>query len=179
MKAMIEGEILLNPRLDDIKRGKGGIREAEFIIQSFQLIRGGRLPQLQEQNALAALSALKKEKLVPHADVLKQAYLFLRRLENMLQSVNDQQSHSVPQDPIKQEQIVLAMGYSSWSDLLSQLNQYQRMVRHVFHSILGKVEYYEDEKKLLANQLVSLWQGHIEHSMAVNLLAMNSELYTR
>lgn len=170
MKAMIEREVELNPRLDDIKRGKGGIREVEFVIQNFQLIRGGRLPQLQEQNALSALTVLKREKLVPHTDALKQAYLFLRHLENVLQTLNDQQTHSLPEDTIKQEQVTLAMGFSSWEDLVAKLNKYQRIISYAFHSVLGKVKDYEDDKRLLANQLSSLWQGHVETSMAVNLL---------
>ncbi|WP_392537879.1 bifunctional [glutamate--ammonia ligase]-adenylyl-L-tyrosine phosphorylase/[glutamate--ammonia-ligase] adenylyltransferase [Legionella sp. 227] len=170
MKAMIEREVQLNPRLDDIKRGKGGIREVEFVIQNFQLIRGGRLPQLQVQNALLALTVLKREKLLSHTDALKQAYLFLRKLENTLQSLNDQQTHSLPDDLVKQEQIILAMGYMTWDDLLNKLHKYQRIISYAFHSVLGKVKDYEDEKRLLANQLASLWQGHVETSMAINLL---------
>lgn len=170
MKAMIEREVRLNPRLDDIKRGQGGIREVEFIIQSFQLIRGGRLPQLQQQNTLLALAVLKQEKLLPRSDALKQAYLFLRKLENVLQSLNDQQTHSLPDDLMKQTQITLAMGFSFWDELLVKLQQYQRIISHSFNSVLGKVDAYEDEKRLLANQLSSLWQGHVENSMAINLL---------
>ena len=170
MKAMIEREVELNPRLDDIKRGQGGIREIEFIIQNVQLIRGGRLPQLQIQNTLAALAILKQEKLLPHTEALKQAYLFLRRLENVLQSLNDQQTHSLPEDSIKQAQITLAMGFSSWTDLINKLHQYQRIISYEFHSVLGKVEEYEDEKRLLTHQFTSLWQGHVEPSMAINLL---------
>ena len=170
MKAMIEREVQLNPRLDDIKRGQGGIREVEFIIQNFQLIRGGRLPQLQKKNALSALAALKQEQLIPRSDALKQAYLYLRKLENILQSLNDQQTHSVPEDAVKQAQIMLALGYSKWEDFLAKLQQYQRIISHSFHSVLGKVDAYEDEKRVLANQLMSLWQGHVEESMAINLL---------
>lgn len=171
MKALIERELQLNPRLDDIKRGRGGIREIEFIIQNFQLIRGGRLPQLQNQNALAALAVLKEQRLLPRSEALVQAYLFLRQLENALQSLDDKQTHSLPTDPIKQAQIRFAMDFGSWEALLAKLEQYQRIVSHSFGIALGKVEVYEDEKRLLANQLSSLWQGHIEESMAVNLLA--------
>lgn len=171
MKAMIEREVQLNPRLDDIKRGEGGIREVEFVIQNFQLIRGGRMPQLQRQNAMAALAALKQEQLLPHSDALRQAYLFLRALENTLQSLNDQQTHSLPEDALKQAQVTLAMGYLSWEALIDRLQQYQRIIRHSFHSILEKVDEYGDEKRLLANQLSSLWQGHVETNMAVNWLA--------
>jgi glutamate-ammonia-ligase adenylyltransferase len=170
MKALIEREVQLNPRLDDIKRGQGGIREIEFIIQNVQLIRGGRIPQLQQQNTLLALTTLKQKKLVMHSDALKQAYLYLRRLENVLQSVNDQQTHSLPSDEMKQAQVLLVMGYATWNDLLAKLQQYQRIVSHSFRSILGKVEAYEDEKRLLANQLSSFWQGHVESTMAINLL---------
>ncbi|TAL65492.1 MAG: bifunctional [glutamate--ammonia ligase]-adenylyl-L-tyrosine phosphorylase/[glutamate--ammonia-ligase] adenylyltransferase, partial [Legionella sp.] len=171
MKAMIEREVQLNPRLDDIKRGKGGIREVEFIIQNFQLIRGGRLPQLQKQNAMQALAALKEANLLDRSDVLKQAYLFLRQLENVLQCLNDQQTHALPEEAIKQTQITLAMSYANWDELLDKLHQYQRIISHDFHSILDQADVYQDEKRMLANQLASLWQGHIESSMAVNLLA--------
>jgi glutamate-ammonia-ligase adenylyltransferase len=171
MKAMIEREVQLCPRLDDIKRGKGGIRELEFVIQNFQLIRGGRLPSLQKQSTLDALSALKQERLLHHSDALRQAYLFLRQLENALQSLNDQQTHSLPDDPAKQIQITQAMGYSSWKDLLAKLHQYQRIISYAFHGVMGKVDYYEDKKRLLANQLLTLWQGHVETTMAINLLA--------
>ncbi|WP_298628204.1 bifunctional [glutamate--ammonia ligase]-adenylyl-L-tyrosine phosphorylase/[glutamate--ammonia-ligase] adenylyltransferase [uncultured Legionella sp.] len=170
MKSMIEREVQLNPRLDDIKRGKGGIREVEFIIQNFQLIRGGRLPRLQVQNTMTALDVLKQEQLLPRSDALKQAYLFLRKLENALQSQGDQQTHSMPDDATKQAQITLAMGFMQWDELLAKLQQYQRIISHSFHSVLGKVDAYEDEKRLLANQLSSLWQGHVESSMAINLL---------
>lgn len=170
MKAMIEREVQLNPRLDDIKRGQGGIREVEFIIQNFQLIRGGRLPQLRIQNAMKALKVLKQEQLLPRSEALKQAYLFLRRLENALQSINDQQTHSLPDDFTKQTQITLMMDYDHWNTLIEKLQQYQRIISRTFHSILGKGYAAEDEKRLLAHQLSSLWQGHVESSMAINLL---------
>lgn len=171
MKAMIEREVQLNPQLDDIKRGKGGIREIEFIIQNVQLIRGGRLPQLRQQNALLALAALKQEKLLSRLEPLKQAYLYLRRLENVLQSLNDQQTHSLPTDPLKQEQVIFALGYASWAQFLACLHQHQNSVSQSFHSVLHRVAVYEDEKKLLTNQLASLWQGHVETTMAIHLLA--------
>ena len=170
MKAMIEREVQLNPALDDIKRGRGGIREVEFIIQCFQLMRGGRLPYIQQKNAMAALYALKQEGLLAHTVALQQAYLFLRKLENALQMQNDQQTHSLPLDTIKQWQLVVAMGYGGWDELLAKLHQYQRIVSRAFHAVLSNVDVYRDEKRLLANQLASLWQGHIENTMAINLL---------
>ena len=170
MKAMIEREIQHNPMLDDIKRGRGGIREVEFIIQSFQLIRGGRLPHIQQKNAMAALHALKKEGLLAHTAALQQAYLFLRKLENAIQLQNDQQLHALPLDTMKQAQLALAMDSDSWKDVLTKLHQYQRIIGRAFHAVLSKVVVYQDEKSQLISQLASLWQGHIEQTMAVNLL---------
>ncbi|MBA2656004.1 MAG: bifunctional [glutamate--ammonia ligase]-adenylyl-L-tyrosine phosphorylase/[glutamate--ammonia-ligase] adenylyltransferase [Tatlockia sp.] len=172
MKAMIELEVQLNPLLDDIKRGFGGIREIEFIIQTIQLIRGGRLPQLRQQNAMTVLENLEKENLLSHSQVLKQAYLFLRKLENSLQGLNDQQTHSLPKDELKQTQITLAMGYENWQQLSQKLAQYQRITRRFFCAILRKdVPNQDQEKKTIAHQLLGLWQGHIESTMACNLLA--------
>lgn len=170
MKAMIEREVKLDPRLDDIKRGQGGIREVEFIVQSIQLIRGGRMPRLRQQNAVKALMILKKERLMDRTEALKQSYLFLRRLENALQILNDQQLHSLPQDPVRQMQVAYAMGYEHWQDFLQRLQQYQRIISHAFQSVLGKVDTYLDEKRLLTKQLANVWHGHVEQSMAVNLL---------
>lgn len=170
MKAMIEREVQLNPMLDDIKRGLGGIREIEFIIQNIQLIRGGRLPHLRQQSAMSALSAIKQEGLLTRTAALKQAYLFLRKLENALQSLNDQQTHSLPKDELKQAQITLAMGFEDWFELLARLQQYQRIISLIFRSVLSKVDLYEDQNRLLANQLTSIWQGHVESTMAINLL---------
>ncbi|WP_133127020.1 bifunctional [glutamate--ammonia ligase]-adenylyl-L-tyrosine phosphorylase/[glutamate--ammonia-ligase] adenylyltransferase [Legionella nagasakiensis] len=171
MKAMIEREIQLDPMLDDIKRGRGGIREIEFVIQCFQLIRGGRLPQLRQQNAIRALNALKQEDLLSHTAALQQAYLFLRKLENMLQAHNDRQTHALPTDERIRGQIALAMNFNHWDELVERLEQYRRIISHAFHAVLGKADIYEDEKKLLANQFASIWQGHVETTMAVNLLA--------
>lgn len=170
MKAMIEREVEINPRLDDIKRGQGGIREIEFIVQNIQLIRGGRIPALKQQSILAVMDVLKKEKLLSRVDVLKQAYLFMRQLENYVQAYNDQQTHSMPTIPNAQQALVLAMGAESWEKLELKLHKIQRIISKTFRSIMAKTDDYQDDNRLLFQQLVSLWQGNIESDMAANLL---------
>lgn len=170
MKAMIEREIQLNTLLDDIKRGRGGIREVEFIIQSLQLIRGGRMPEIQQPNAMNALVALKNKGLLIRTVALQKAYLFLRKLENALQTLNDQQTHALPVDAAKQAQVACAMGYHDWCDVLSMLHRYQDIISHTFQRVLNHKNEYKDDKRLLSNQLASLWQGHIEENMAIHLL---------
>jgi len=90
MKSMIAREVRRRGLKDNIKLGAGGIREVEFIVQVFQLIRGGREPSLQQRSLLPTLTAIDQLHLLPagDADTLRAAYLWLRRLENLLQSIN-------------------------------------------------------------------------------------------
>src|SRR5579862_9689207 len=100
MKALIEREVERRELADDIKLGPGGIREIEFIVQAFQLIRGGQDHRLQTSSLLTALPLLEGSKLLPHHTVreLGEAYGFLRRLENRLQMLADEQRHRLPKD---------------------------------------------------------------------------------
>jgi glutamate-ammonia-ligase adenylyltransferase len=98
MHASVQDDARRSDRLDDIKRGPGGIREIEFLVQCFQLLRGGRETSLQTASLLKALSAVQELGLMDdnsieqvHAD-----YGFLRRLENRIQALHDQQTHQVP-----------------------------------------------------------------------------------
>jgi hypothetical protein len=86
--------------VDHVKLGPGGIREIEFIAQVFQLIRGGRDPALQIRPTLSVLKLLVERKLLPaeSESELREAYVFLRRLEHRLQYVEDKQTHMLPVD---------------------------------------------------------------------------------
>ncbi len=99
----------------DIKLGRGGIREIEFFAQTQQLIWGGRYPELRPRATCEALRALaaagRLESIV--SGRLIQAYRFLRRLENRLQMVDDQQTHSIPDDAAAFETIAAMMGHDS------------------------------------------------------------------
>ncbi|MDO8643530.1 MAG: bifunctional [glutamate--ammonia ligase]-adenylyl-L-tyrosine phosphorylase/[glutamate--ammonia-ligase] adenylyltransferase, partial [bacterium] len=75
---------------DDIKLGPGGIREIEFIVQSLQMVFGGKVPSIREGNTLKAIGKLKDARLIPREEgrLLSQAYIFLRTLEHRLQMVH-------------------------------------------------------------------------------------------
>ena len=102
MKALIEREVARRELAGHVKLGPGGIREIEFIVQAFQLIRGGRERRLQTTSLLEALSTLGELRLMPAAAVaeLRAAYLYLRRLENRLQMLADGQVHQLPTDEL-------------------------------------------------------------------------------
>ena len=100
MKALIEREVERRELADNIKLGPGGIREIEFIVQALQLIRGGRDARLQTASLPRRAAAAGGARLLPEAAVreLGAAYEFLRRLENRLQMLADEQTHPLPAD---------------------------------------------------------------------------------
>ena len=102
MKHRINRELLRKKSAGDLKRGPGGIREIEFIVQTHQLIRGGREPELQTESLLQALSQLEQLKLIDtvQANELRTAYDFLRRSEHRLQAAEDLQTHHLPNEAI-------------------------------------------------------------------------------
>src|SRR6185503_10923584 len=88
-------------KADDIKVGAGGIREIEFAVQLFQMVRGGRDGHLRITSTRGALATLAARGLieVARARALADAYNFLRRLEHRLQYYDDQQTQALPRSP--------------------------------------------------------------------------------
>jgi glutamate-ammonia-ligase adenylyltransferase len=143
MKALIEREVERRELAGHIKLGPGGIREIEFIVQAFQLIRGGRERRLQTTSLLQALATLGELQLLPDKAVaeLRAAYLYLRRLENSLQMLSDSQVHQLPADELSRERIALAMGVPGWEPLLAELGRHQACVSgHFNRFVFGTAE---------------------------------------
>jgi len=139
MKAAITAEVARHDRLDDIKRGPGGIREIEFLVQSLQLIRGGREDALRERRllpALAALIALGQIDATAGA-ALAAAYRHLRRLENRLQMLRDAQTHALPEDPLDRERIARGLGHAGWAGLYAELQHHRELVATEFGELLA------------------------------------------
>jgi glutamate-ammonia-ligase adenylyltransferase len=82
----------------DVKLGRGGIREIEFLTQGLQLVWGGRVPALRDPTTLGALRRLAEacHLSARAAGELRAAYRFLRRVEHRLQMVADRQTHALP-----------------------------------------------------------------------------------
>ncbi|MEQ1581088.1 MAG: bifunctional [glutamate--ammonia ligase]-adenylyl-L-tyrosine phosphorylase/[glutamate--ammonia-ligase] adenylyltransferase [Steroidobacteraceae bacterium] len=138
MKEMIAREVERRDLQDNVKLGPGGIREIEFIVQAFQLIRGGSDPRLQSRQLLPTLKLLTGQKLLPQAavDELAESYRFLRRVENRLQEWNDEQTHSLPTTPERQQRLALAMGHADWDALQGTLDLHRQRVSRHFDSIV-------------------------------------------
>ena len=123
----------------NIKLGRGGIREVEFVVQVFQLIRGGRDPALRTQPTLAVLPLLAARNLLPALAVreLEESYAFLRKLEHRLQYLDDQQTHVLPSAEGDRALIAEAMGCADAAALASLLDAHRARVAAVFDGIFA------------------------------------------
>ncbi|EGT3573930.1 bifunctional [glutamate--ammonia ligase]-adenylyl-L-tyrosine phosphorylase/[glutamate--ammonia-ligase] adenylyltransferase [Citrobacter amalonaticus] len=163
MKGMIAREVRRRGLKDNIKLGAGGIREIEFIVQVFQLIRGGREPSLQSRSLLPTLRAIAALHLLPENDAeqLRQAYLFLRRLENLLQSINDEQTQTLPGDELNRARLAWGMNADDWQQLTEMLEAHMANVRRVFNELIGDDE-TETQEDTLSEQWRELWQDALQ-----------------
>ena len=126
-------------RSDNVKLGRGGIREIEFIAQVFQLVRGGRDVALRERSTRAVLQTLAERGLLEAEVVagLQTAYIFLRNLEHRLQYIDDAQTHAVPQTEVERLCVAQMMGMPDSTSLLAELAQHRSLVAMQFDSIFS------------------------------------------
>lgn len=102
MKARVEEQERSKGRDQrNVKLGAGGIREVEFLAQSFAMVHGGKDRRLRERGTLALLRVLVDLGLLQAAEgtALAEAYVWLRRVEHALQIDEDRQLHTLPADP--------------------------------------------------------------------------------
>lgn len=134
LKHMIHVQVIKKEMFNNIKLGRGGIREIEFIIQSFQLVNGGKDTRLQTRSLLKGLQLCVDKNFLSkkQGQELKSAYLFLRKAENRLQQWNDQQVHSIPTD-IKQQQILAqTMSFVDYAQFIEVLDYHRAIVQQQF-----------------------------------------------
>lgn len=115
----------------NIKLGRGGIREIEFFIQTQQLIWGGRKPLLRisptcdAMKAFVAAGELKKEV----CDEMISAYRFYRKVEHRLQMIDDHQTHSLPDNAEKMQELAVFLGYKKSDDFINELKNHLEIVQ--------------------------------------------------
>ena len=149
LKRKINLEVARKGMHSNIKLGQGGIRELEFIVQSFQLIRGGRLPCLQVQSFKQALDQIAAEGLL-EADIVSQlwrAYEFLRNTEHALQAIDDKQTQQLPMDELSQQRVAAVMGAAHWDDFLQQLDSHRENVHRCFSDMIADEDQVSAEQK--------------------------------
>jgi glutamate-ammonia-ligase adenylyltransferase len=164
---------------DNVKLGRGGIREIEFIAQSFQIIRGGRDARLRDRSTLRTLALLRTLGLLAPeiCERLGAAYDFLRRVEHALQYVDDAQTHQVPADPAERARIARLLRQPSAAALMQELAQTRDFVATTFDAVFARAAGAADETaaplagEALAQRLAVLgYQQPAESSALVDTL---------
>src|SRR5438876_1502525 len=177
IKHRIERDVVGPDKLErDVKLGRGGIREIEFVVQALQLIHGAHHAFLQEASMLKALRALRQLDLLPRDEVLTldKSYRFLRRIEHRLQIEAEQQTHTVPQEREALQRLALSLRFSSAEEFSAALKQSMRAVRPIFQRIISEtaaeppkigLQFFSDRKRA-AKALADLAQGRASFHIA-------------
>jgi len=173
MKALIGRDVQRRDRLDSIKLGPGGIRELEFIVQAFQLVRGGQDGSLREPSLLTVLPRLARSRLLPPAAVeeLQQAYDFLRLLENRVQMFDDAQTHELPQDATARARVAAALGFADAAAMEAQLRAHRARVEAHFAALFSEGE----ARAAVALDLAALWEPSLGRAALADQLAQFAE----
>ncbi|WNJ96191.1 bifunctional [glutamate--ammonia ligase]-adenylyl-L-tyrosine phosphorylase/[glutamate--ammonia-ligase] adenylyltransferase [Vibrio ruber] len=176
MKSMIQSEVRRRGLVNNIKLGAGGIREIEFIVQSFQLIRGGREPSLRKRGLLETLHAIQTLGLLGERDVtsLQQAYLFLRRVENLLQALADKQTQTLPDDSCSQQRLVTALGMDCWETLLQEIQAHMARVHQIFRDLIGDED--DSEEAPVESVYQELWDMAQKPEVVADILQQDLAL---
>jgi glutamate-ammonia-ligase adenylyltransferase len=129
----------------NVKLGRGGIREIEFIVQAAQILHGGALPGLRDRSTMGALERLARHKFLSPGDraALEKAYLFLRDVEHKLQMVHDLQTHALPESPDELARCAIRLGYraedrqAAGREFLSDHRRHTTNVHRIFEHLFG------------------------------------------
>ncbi|MGQ7241942.1 bifunctional [glutamate--ammonia ligase]-adenylyl-L-tyrosine phosphorylase/[glutamate--ammonia-ligase] adenylyltransferase [Salinicola sp. V024] len=177
MKAMIHREVKRLGRDDNIKLGRGGIREVEFVVQAFQLIRGGRDTELQIPSLRDAMKQLVSLELLPQpvVDELRGDYEFLRNLEHALQAQQDRQTQQLPSDSENQARLAMAMRMPDWTSLREALHQCRERIRGHFDAVVAdpddESQTADDESNEGDAVWHQLWHGEMDDAEAERVMA--------
>jgi glutamate-ammonia-ligase adenylyltransferase len=142
MKRLIAQEVARKDLAENIKLGSGGIREIEFIVQAFQIVRGGPKPALRARPLLKALPLLAGDRQLPANTVsaLVAAYRYLRTVENRIQALNDAQTHELPADAEERARLVYALREPSWEAFYERLGGQRAIVEGEFQRVAWEAE---------------------------------------
>ena len=176
IKRRIEHDVIRSDSLErDVKLGRGGIREIEFVVQTLQFIHGGRHIFLRETSTLDALRGLSRLELIPRKEVvdLDRAYRFLRQVEHRLQIEAEQQIHTIPCEPTALNKLARSLGFDSTNEFTAALHKTMQNVRTIFDRVilsaptegaLPDLKLFKDEKsaaRSLADLLKPTSASHV------------------
>ena len=172
MKALIDSEASSEALRDDVKRGRGGIREIEFTAQLFQLTRGGRDARLRHRSLLPTLSCCADLGLLEACEVarLSASYRFLRRVEHRLQEVRDEQTHRLPRDDKERARLAFAADCADWSAFDIELTAHRLSTRTLFEALMNVAATGDGEALASESAWHDLWLRANEDELPARLV---------
>lgn len=142
LKGLIDRDAQAKGAADNLKLGPGGIREVEFIVQLFQLTRGGQDARLRDARLRPVLAYLGASGLLPADTVqaLDAAYVLLRRAENAVQLHGDRQTHVLPVDEMSRVAFAAALDAPDYAAALAPIAAARERVRQEFERLFAEPE---------------------------------------
>ncbi len=151
----------------DLKRGRGGIREAEFFTQVQQLVHGGRETELRAPATLDALAALARAGRLDAevAQAIGDAYRMLRTAEHRVQMIDDRQEHRLPADPDALEAVARLHGSESAAAFLGLLAPHVEAVGVQFDALVSdRDERLSNDPDILRSELTNMGFEEVEEA---------------
>jgi glutamate-ammonia-ligase adenylyltransferase len=123
----------------NIKLTVGGIRDIEFSVQALQLVNGGKIQELREVNTLNAIEKLEANELLSReeASVMRDAYMFYRKIEHYLQLMNDTQTHEIPANQESAAKLAVFLGFQNREDFKRELSNKKSQIKMIYNSIVN------------------------------------------
>ncbi|MCF6272566.1 MAG: glutamine-synthetase adenylyltransferase [Rhodobacteraceae bacterium] len=149
----------------DLKLGQGGIREVEFFAQTQQLILGGKDRSLRMRDTVGTLVALAARGAIPESasKALIKAYRAHRLLEHRIQMMDDAQTHIIPEDPVKRQQLAVFCGFDGLTafdaDCLERLEQVHKITEGFFADET-KAEPAPERAPARADEITKSWSNY-------------------
>ncbi len=173
LKERLQKEALKQGAERNLKIGPGGLREIEFFCQSLQMIYGGKYPQLRVRNTLWALRRLELLGLIPaqEAQVLREAYVFLRTLEHRLQTIHFRQTATLPEEETALRRLARSLGFHETGPFLKTLARHRARVREIFSALLEP-----QKKRDLRQEVTALLSGKVSLKEAAERLELPANL---
>ena len=127
----------------NVKLGEGGIREIEFLVQTLQMVWGGRDPTLRSRPTLTAMGRLVETGHLAESarTQLDESYRFLRQVEHRIQMVNDRQTHNLPEQRDEMDRIARFMGYPETPAFADSFLRHVDVVRANYRAVFEHVPY--------------------------------------
>lgn len=160
----------------NIKLGRGGIREAEFFVQVLQIINGGKDVNLRKVKIADAIDALSQKNIITKAqgETLKQAYYFLRKVENSIQMEEERQEYLLPTNTIVLNRVVKRCGYDDTKDFWDELIFHRNFIKTMFDGLFSeKIKSVMVDKEMTSEEFIEQIKSNIPFRKELKYAAEN------